>query len=54
MADGPGCAPLIAQFEQPFVVDGSATVAAFGLRPTPYRDGVAAAVDAHRTDRSTP
>lgn len=33
---------LVYQFEQPFVVDGSATQARFGVRPTPYADGIAA------------
>lgn len=33
-------ASLIYQFEQPFVVDGSATADAFGITPTPWVDGV--------------
>jgi len=35
-------AALVYQFEQPFVVDGSAAADAFGITPTPYADGVRA------------
>lgn len=35
-------ASLIYQFEQPFVVDGTAAADAFGITPTPYADGVRA------------
>lgn len=37
-------AELVYQFEQPFVVDGTATRDRFGVQPTSYRDGVAAAL----------
>jgi hypothetical protein len=30
------------QFDQPYVIDASATTAAFGLRPTPWEDVVRA------------
>ncbi|WP_395726982.1 NAD-dependent epimerase/dehydratase family protein [Nakamurella sp.] len=33
-------ASLIYQFEQPFVVDGTAAADTFGITPTPYADGV--------------
>lgn len=36
------------QFEQPFEVDGSRAAEAFGLTPTPYGEGVAAALAAQR------
>lgn len=39
-------ASLIYQFEQPFVVDGTAAADAFGITPTPYADGVRAALTA--------
>ena len=42
--DGAG---LIYQFERPFVVDGSAAADAFGLTPTPYAEGVRAALASH-------
>ncbi len=40
-------AELIYQFEQPFVVDGSATAEAFGVTPTPYLHGVRATLASH-------
>jgi nucleoside-diphosphate-sugar epimerase len=39
-------AELIYQFEQPFVVDGSATAHQFQLHPTPYPTGIAATLRA--------
>ncbi len=40
-------AELIYQFEQPFIVDGSATTEAFGLTATPYAEGVRAVLASH-------
>jgi nucleoside-diphosphate-sugar epimerase len=37
-------ADLIYQFEQPFIVDGSATQSRFGITPTPYAEGIAVAL----------
>jgi nucleoside-diphosphate-sugar epimerase len=37
---------LVYQFEQPFVLDGRRTAAAFDLTPTPYADGIAACLAA--------
>ena len=39
-------AELVYQFEQPFVVDGSATTARFGVQPTAYADGIASVLAA--------
>jgi len=39
-------ASLVYQFEQPFVVDGTATAEAFGITPTPYVQGVRAVLAA--------
>lgn len=47
-------ASLLYQFEQPFVVDGRATTAAFGISPTPYVESVAATVAGRVVDRATP
>jgi nucleoside-diphosphate-sugar epimerase len=41
-------AAMAYQFEQPFVVDGSRAARLLEVRPTPYADGVAATLAAHR------
>ncbi len=41
-------ADMVYQFEQPFVVDGGRAARRFGLRPTPYAEGVAATLAAGR------
>ena len=46
-------AELVYQFEQPFVVDGSATARRFGVRPTPYPAGVAATLAAPARGRAS-
>lgn len=50
-------AELVYQFEQPFVVDGSATAEAFGIAPTPYAQGVGDTMHSlggARSERSDP
>ncbi|MET1006695.1 MAG: hypothetical protein ABWX96_14185, partial [Propionibacteriaceae bacterium] len=41
-------ADLIYQFEQPFVVDGSRCLDAFGVQPTPYAEGIRSTLAASR------
>lgn len=47
-------ASLLYQFEQPFVVDGRSTTAAFGITPTPYTESIAATVAGRVVERATP